>query len=94
MPDDGTLIRGWVHRIDGGAVVEARVYFQSAPIAVPDVALLTDADGRFTLYAPVPGRYEVACRTDDTAGASVVLELAETDAEVEVDIELAGMGEA
>lgn len=93
MPTDGTLIRGWVHRVDGGAVVEARVYFESAPIAVPDVALLTDERGRFTLYAPVPGRYRVACRAEDAASASVELDLVETDAEVEVEIELDEMGE-
>jgi Carboxypeptidase regulatory-like domain len=86
MVAGGAVIRGRVHRADGSAVPEARVFFVSAPVAVPDVALLTDDGGRFALYAPAPGRYEVGCHAEGLEPASVAIDVGES--EMEVDVEL------
>lgn len=88
MAADGTLIRGRVHRSDGSPVAQARVFFADAPVAVPDVALLSDDRGRFALNAPAPGRYEVGCRAEGHGPGSAVVDLAPGESEVEVDIEL------
>jgi protocatechuate 3,4-dioxygenase beta subunit len=63
-----TTISGRVVDASGRGVAGARVMVAAAPGNVPDVALLTGADGRFTLSAPVPGRYTIAAATD--AGAA------------------------
>jgi hypothetical protein len=44
-------------------VAGATVYVVAAPQSLPDVALLTDASGRFALTAPVPGKYVIAARS-------------------------------
>ena len=59
-----TIIRGQVLDPEGRPLAEAAVYFVSAPAAMPDVAQLTDGDGRFTVAAPLPGRYTLGARSD------------------------------
>ncbi|WP_077490387.1 carboxypeptidase-like regulatory domain-containing protein [Sinomonas mesophila] len=50
---------------DGGAPLAlASVAVVRAPVPMPDIAALTDADGRFTLTAPAPGEYEVGVSAD------------------------------
>ena len=73
MNDAARQIRGTVLDAAGAPVAGARVFIAKAPGAVPDVAALTGADGRFTLAAPRPGHYEIACNADaqGSAGASV-----------------------
>lgn len=58
------LIRGTVRGPHGEPVAGARVYLTRAPVAVPDIAALTDAEGKFTLTAPVPGIYVVECNAN------------------------------
>lgn len=88
MTTGGSLVQGRAHRTDGGAVVEARVFFSIAPVAVPDVALLTDDQGRFTLFAPAPGHYEVACHAEGLKPVTVPIDIPAGQKEVQVDIEL------
>jgi hypothetical protein len=54
------LITGGVSQSGGQPVAGARVLFANAPGAVPDIAALTDASGRFTLAAPWAGTYTIA----------------------------------
>jgi hypothetical protein len=84
----GILVHGSVHRADGGAVAEARVFFSASPVEVPDVALLTDGEGRFTMHAPAPGHYELSCHADGLEPATVAIDLGAGEEEVQVDIEL------
>jgi Carboxypeptidase regulatory-like domain len=55
----------------GQPVAGARVYIISAPGAVPDMALLSDAQGRFILPAPLAGRYEIGASSDASGSARV-----------------------
>jgi len=57
------LIVGVVRAADR-PIRDARVFISRAPVAVPDVAQLTDAGGRFALSVPVNGTYEISCRAD------------------------------
>jgi hypothetical protein len=57
------------------------------------VALLTDDQGRFTLYAPAPGHYEVACHAEGLEPVTVPIDVTAGQKEVQIDIELtAGAG--
>lgn len=73
------VISGVVVDADGRAVPDARVYLAAGPGSFPDVAALTDAEGRFTLSAGADGRYTVECRSErgggvaQAAGASVTV---------------------
>ena len=45
----------------------ARVYVVSAPVSMPDVALLTDEQGAFALAAPVAGTYRIGIAAEEYA---------------------------
>jgi len=80
------LVAGRVLDAKGVPVEHARVAFADAPVAVPDIAILTGADGRFALGAPAPGRYELLAATDEL-DARVAVDV-RGDEPVEVDITL------
>jgi hypothetical protein len=50
-----TIVHGQVLDPHGKPEREASVYIISAPVSMPDIAQLTDEQGRFTLSAPIPG---------------------------------------
>ena len=54
----------------GRPIAGARVYFASAPVAVPDIAALTDPDGGFVMSAPQAGEYTVGASAEGFAPAS------------------------
>ena len=66
-------ISGTVVDAAGRAVAQARVYTVKAPGPIPDVAALTDAEGRFTIAAPLPGAYEIGCTSDAHGSATVAV---------------------
>ena len=74
MAGPATLIEGLVLGARGRAVAGARVGWVSGPVPLPDVMLLTDAQGRFRLAAPVPGTYRLSCNDDAEGSASVELQ--------------------
>ncbi|MFP2927239.1 carboxypeptidase-like regulatory domain-containing protein [Pyxidicoccus sp. 3LG] len=53
------IVSGRVVGPDGQGVAGASVYFVQAPVALPDIAQHTGADGRFSLSVPVAGRYRL-----------------------------------
>jgi Carboxypeptidase regulatory-like domain len=59
-----TLVDGQVFSAAGQVVAGARVLCVAAPVAMADVALLTDAQGRFTWVAPAPGAYTLLVQAD------------------------------
>lgn len=58
------LVSGQVLDAAGQPVAGAVLVWAAGPVALPDIALLSADDGRFTLAAPAPGRYTLACRSD------------------------------
>lgn len=79
-------IAGQVRGSTGEPVPGARVVVESAPGAVPDIAILTDADGRFTLGTVGAGDYLVAAHADgyEPTRAAVVV----VDTPVSVDLRM------
>lgn len=85
MSDSGLIIRGEVRDQAGVPIFNARVWISSGPVAVADVAMLTDTDGEFLLSVPAVGRYEIACAADEFHPVRQVMEVSGKDA---VSIEL------
>jgi hypothetical protein len=74
---------------DGGPIPEARVFFSSTPVAVPDVAVLTDDRGEFALTAPVPGAFGIEVAADGFTSDGAIVDVSESgDAEVEFRLSL------
>lgn len=57
----------------GGPVPGASVYVLSAPVAVPDIAALTDATGAFALTLPAAGTYAIGATAAGFAPASLTV---------------------
>jgi hypothetical protein len=70
MPGRSNIIAGVVRDSRGRPVSQARVYFTAAPVALPDIAALTNEQGEFSLSAPTDGNYEVECAADGFSLAS------------------------
>lgn len=73
---DATVVQGRALDAKGRPVAGARVGWASGPVDLPDVMLLTDAKGRFTIAAPVPGDYTLRCESDRSGSASLALQAA------------------
>jgi hypothetical protein len=80
-----SVISGRVLSADGQPIAGARVFFVSSPVPVPDIALLTDGTGRFSLTAPVPGAYRIGCSSDKFGSATITVDVADGQ---NVDVEL------
>ena len=52
---------------EGQPIADARCYFTSAPVSLPDIAALSDESGTAVLSVPVAGRYTVACAAEGHA---------------------------
>lgn len=83
MTSKPTIIRGVVQDRNGNPIAGARAYFIAGPVALPDIAAVTDEDGRFTLTSPANGSYQIGCATDQ-ASTSVKVEVAGHDLDIEI----------
>ena len=79
-------IAGTVLSATGQPVAQARVFVLTAPGSVPDVALLTDAGGRFQLSAPRPGTYEIGAATDGLGSGRAVVVVGPRDVQVQITL--------
>ncbi len=68
-----TMISGTVLDPHRQPVSDAQIYFIEGPVPLPDVALLTDSKGRFTLGAPAPGMYTLGCHADGFVSTSIAV---------------------
>lgn len=59
------MITGTVVDKSGEPVAAAAISFSGSPVPVPDIALLSAADGSFALNAPIAGHYRIAVRADE-----------------------------
>ncbi len=75
------MIAGSVVDAQGRPVAGARVFFTETPVPMPEIAAVTDVDGRFVLAASAPGTYTVAGAADD-ASASARVTLPADDGDV------------
>jgi len=72
---DPSLIAGLVEDPEGRPIGRARVYFIEGPVALPDIAALTDDSGRFTLAAPVPGTYQVEVASEGFTSTTATVDV-------------------
>ncbi|MGW7075032.1 carboxypeptidase-like regulatory domain-containing protein [Streptomyces sp. NPDC054866] len=63
-------ITGVVRDTSGAPVAGAHVLFTEGPQPLPDIAAVTDTEGRFSLVAPTTGEYTLICRADPLMGPS------------------------
>jgi uncharacterized GH25 family protein len=75
MGRNQSVISGTVRDREGKPVGGARVYFTSGPVALPDIAALTDDKGSFSLSAPSAGTYEIETAADGFSSASVTVQV-------------------
>lgn len=87
MTQKTSVITGTVRTDAGQAIEGARIYFISGPVALPDIAILTDGQGRFSLAAPTAGKYELGCTADGFAEARVTVTVVQGQA-AKVEIQL------
>jgi hypothetical protein len=69
-----------------GPVALARVAVTSAPGPMPDIAALTDSNGRFSFASVGPGRYQLAVYADDFSPGHATVEVADDDVSVAVEL--------
>ena len=84
MASTARLIHLTVLDAAGRPVAGARVYVVSAPVAMPDVAALSDPQGRFTLGAPKAGRYEIGASSDSHGSAQATLDVGDQGATLQL----------
>lgn len=77
----GTVLDSAGHPAGG-----ATVMWVQGPVALPDVALLTQADGSFVMSAPVAGRYTLVCRRDPGGLARVDVDVGPHGSHVTVEL--------
>jgi carboxypeptidase family protein len=89
MPASPTVVAGVVRGPAGDPVPQARVYLAGGPVPLPDIAALTDAEGRFAMTLPAAGTYELACTAEGLAPASTTVEAA-GEQELRLELRLSG----
>ncbi len=82
------IISGVVRDEHSNPVPGASVYVVDAPAALPDIALLTDGDGRFALSAPVAGRYTIEANAGIGTPARGTVEVG--DGAIEIELRFSG----
>jgi len=80
------LIAGIVVDSHRRPVADARIAFSRAPVAMPDIAMLTDERGAFTLSVPVEGAYELTITADPHPPRSVTVHVDAERVEVELRV--------
>lgn len=73
MDTKPSVVAGRVSKTGGQPVAQARVYWMSGPVSLPDIVTLTDEAGKFSLSAPVGGTYQLGCTADGFAPATVTV---------------------
>jgi hypothetical protein len=72
---EASIISGVVRDPDGKPVAGARVYFTQSPVALPDIAALTNDKGEYSLTVPTDGKYKIGCTADEFEIATRAVEV-------------------
>ncbi len=83
-------IHGRILDSNGQPVPDAAVYVESGPVAVPDIAAMTDEAGRFTLAVPSAGMYRIGARSEQRGRASVGVSVKAAGEDSHVEVRLSG----
>ena len=74
---------------NGRPVAGASVFLIAAPVAMPDIAQLSNAEGVFDLEAPSAGRYTIGAAAPGGGEGRITIDVGEGDAGP-VEIRIAG----
>ncbi len=77
------LIRGLVADAEGDPIGWATAVFVEGPVALPDIAAVTDDAGRFTVAVPAAGDYRLACHAEGFEPNEVLVSIADSDIDVQ-----------
>lgn len=69
------VLSGRVSDATGKPVALARIYFTDGPDPLPEIALLTDTSGNFSMSVPQPGTYKLGCSADGFATVTVPVQV-------------------
>ena len=73
----------------GRPIAGASIFLVAAPVAMPDIAQLSNAEGTFDLEAPRPGRYTIGVAAPGGGQGRITIDVGEEDA-APVEIRIAG----
>ena len=79
-------VSGRVTDTQGRPVAGARVYFVETPVATPDIAQITGADGHFSLVAPASGHYRVGVNASGGRRHQQDVEVVGGSSEIEIKL--------
>jgi hypothetical protein len=82
-----SIIAGVVQDAKGRPIGSARVFFVEGPVALPDIAALTDDGGRFVLSAPVPGTYRLEVASEGFTPTTAVVDV-HGEQRIDLDVRL------
>ena len=88
MSDNPPVVAGMVVDAKGNPVEGARVYFVEGPVPLPDIAALTDSNGRFSLSAPGSGTYQLGVASEEPEGFIQTTSVVDVSGEPRVDLEV------
>lgn len=86
MNTTSLVVSGRVADASGKPVAQARIYFTDGPAPLPDLALLTDMSGHFSLSVPKPGTYKIGCAADGFANATVTVQITGQDSPIAITL--------
>lgn len=81
------IISAIVRDLRNDPVAQARVYFISGPVPLPDIAALTDGNGLVTLSVPSTGTYTIGCTAEGFSTTTVTITVT-SDQETSITIKL------
>jgi len=88
MSNKPSIISGLVLNPKEQPVADARVYFVDGPVLLPDVAILTNSNGRFSLTAPAAGTYQIGCTVEGFTPTTVTVNVTSGQQDTQVQIRL------
>jgi hypothetical protein len=87
MAGNPRILSGVVRDPNRNPVAQARVYFTHSPVSLPDIAVLTDSNGRFSLSVPSSGTYTIEAVADGFAPSTATATIMDNQ-EKQLEIEL------
>ncbi|MCY7362193.1 MAG: carboxypeptidase-like regulatory domain-containing protein [Ignavibacteria bacterium] len=81
------IISGKIQDIKGKGIGNASIYFIDSPVSMPEIALLTDEVGKFTLSVPVKGNYKIGISADGFISNEIEFNLQKNDVDIKVILE-------
>ncbi len=87
MTEKPCVISGIVRDNGGKPIADAQIYFTDSPMPLPDIAMLTDSNGTFSLSVPSTGKYSIGYNAEGFAPETATVTIG-SEQKVHLDIRL------